>query len=63
MPASPALCWLAQVLIENPATGLLKRRDVITPYTHSCQLDYCQVGEGGGRECMGGAALAGWQRS
>ncbi|KAF6250776.1 hypothetical protein COO60DRAFT_1568221 [Scenedesmus sp. NREL 46B-D3] len=34
----------AVVLIENPATGLLRERAVIAPYPHSCELDYCQYG-------------------
>jgi hypothetical protein len=57
-PAVAALCWLPQVLIENPATGLLKQRDVIALYKHSYQLDYCQVGgmERGRDQCrMGGS--------
>jgi hypothetical protein len=53
--AAAALCWMPQVLIENPATGLLKHRDVIAPYKHSYELDYCQVcGEGGGAVQGGG---------
>jgi hypothetical protein len=46
VPALLVLCFLVQVLVENPGTGLLKQRDVIQAYPHSCQLDYCQVGGG-----------------